>query len=70
MGSDLRAENFLETLTLTALSVQNPKLVLVNDETDGRLHVPTNGPLFQQHALKSALSHKMFLCRLVSVVMP
>lgn len=40
MGSDLRAENFMETLTLTALSEQNPKLRLVNDETDGHLHVP------------------------------
>lgn len=40
MGSDLRAETFLETLTLTALSEQNPKIRLVNDETDGHFRVP------------------------------
>lgn len=40
VGSDLRAENFMETLTLAALSEPNPKIKLVKDETDGHLHVP------------------------------
>lgn len=40
VGSDWRAANFLEASTLTVLFEQNPKIKLVNDETDGHLHVP------------------------------